>query len=141
MGFNRDSVAVVTDKFGQCLANTGDAPSFNKKKVTFRCQNSRVLLGVPFDKDGDEYIDSAVLSKKEGRYVIKNKQRVLFKRAFHSVCQLKPMQGKGSAKTKRFYFDIKTKECRPFIWHGDGGFVPFENLDACQQFCNYKYQG
>jgi len=141
MGFNPDSVAVITDDYGQCLANTGDAPKFGKKRVTFRCQDDRVLLGVPYEKEGDDYIDSAILMKKEGKYSIRDKKPVLYKRALHSVCQLKPMQGEGNEQIKRYYFDVSTKKCRPFIWHGEGGFVPFENLDACEQYCNYQYQG
>ena len=141
MGFNPDSVAVITDEYGQCIANTGAAPKFGKKRVTFKCQNERVLLGVPYEKEGEEYIDSAILMKKEGKYSIMKKKPVVYKRALHSVCQLKPIQGSGDDKIKRYYFDISTKKCRPFIWYGDGGFVPFENLDACQQYCNYQYQG
>ena len=141
MGFNPDSVAVVTDEYGQCLANTDDAPKFSKKRVTFRCENDRVLLGVPYELEGEAYIESAILLKKEGKYSIREKKAVLYKRALHSVCQLKPMQGSGDKQIKRYYFDISTKKCRPFVWHGDGGFVPFENLDACQQHCNYQYQG
>ena len=141
MGFDPNSVAVVTEEYGQCLANTGDAPKFGKKRVTFKCQNSRVMLGVVYEKEGDEYIDSATLLKKDGKYSIKDKKPVLFRRALHSVCQLKPMQGTGNERIKRYFFDISTKKCRPFIWNGDGGFVPFENLDACQQYCNYQYQG
>jgi len=141
MGFDPNSIAVVTEEYGQCLANTGDAPKFGKKRVTFKCQNSRVLLGIVYEKEGDDYIDSAILLKKDGKYSIKDKKPVLFRRALHSVCQIKPMQGTGDERIKRYFFDISTKKCRPFIWHGDGGFVPFENLDACQQYCNYQYQG
>ena len=141
MGFDPNSIAVVTEEYGQCLANTGDAPKFGKKRVTFKCQNSRVLLGIVYEKEGDDYIDSAILLKKDGKYSIKDKKLVLFRRALHSVCQIKPMQGTGDERIKRYFFDISTKKCRPFIWHGDGGFVPFENLDACQQYCNYQYQG
>ena len=141
MGLNPDSVAVVTQEYGQCLANTKEAPSFNKKRVTFRCEGERVLLGTIYEKEGDEYIDSGVLTKKNGKYLLKDKKSVRFIRGLHSVCQLKPMQGEGGKKIKRYYFDVKVKKCRPFIWHGDGGFVPFDNLDACEQYCNYKYQG
>ena len=141
MGFNPDSVAVITDTYGQCIANTGDAPKFGKKRVTFRCENDRVLLGVPYELEGERYMDSAILLKKDGKYSIKKREAVLYKRALHSVCQLKPMQGRGDEKIKRYYFDIDIKKCRPFIWQGEGGFVPFENLDACEQYCNYQYQG
>lgn len=141
MGLNRDSVAVVTKEYGQCIVNTKAAPSFNKKKVTFRCEKDRVLLGELYEKDGVKYIDSARLSKKDGKYVIKDRKSVQFVRGLHSVCQLKPMQGEGDKKIKRFYFDMKLKECRPFNWNGKGGFVPFKNLDECEQYCTYQYGG
>lgn len=141
MGLNPDSIAVVTKEYGQCLANTQEAPQFHKKRVTFRCEGERVLLGTVYEKEGDEYIDSGLLSQKNGKYVLKDKKSARFIRGMHSVCQLKPMQGEGSKKIKRYYFDVKVKKCRPFIWHGDGGFVPFESLDACEQYCNYQYQG
>ena len=141
MGLNSDSVAVVTQEYGQCLANTGDVPRFNKKSVTFRCADGRVLLGSTYEKEGSTYIDSGVLYKQDGKYRLKEKKAVRFKRGLHSVCQLKPMQGSGDLKIKRFYFDVEHKKCRPFIWHGEGGFVPFKNRDACEQYCYYQYQG
>ena len=141
MGLSRDSVAVVTKEYGQCIANTKAAPSFNNKKVTFRCEKDRVLLGELYEKDGVEYIDSARLSKKDGKYVIKDKKSVVFVRGLHSVCQLRPIQGDGDKEIKRFYFDIKLKECRPFNWNGKGGFVPFKNVDECEMYCRHKYGG
>ena len=141
MGLNRDSVAVVTKEYGQCIANTKAAPSFSSKKVTFRCAKDRVLLGELYEKEGVAYIDSARLSKKDGKYIIKDKKSVAFVRGLHSVCQLTPIQGEGDKKIKRFYFDMKRKECRPFEWSGKGGFVPFKNVDACEQFCKYQYGG
>ncbi len=137
MGLNRDSVAVVTKEYGQCILNTKAAPSFNKKKVTFRCEKERVLLGELYEKDGVEYIDSAVLQKKDDKYVIRDKKSAEFVRGLHSVCQLKPMRGEGDKEIKRFYFDMKLKECRPFNWSGRGGFVPFKNVDECEQHCKY----
>ncbi len=141
MGLSPDAVAVVTQEYGQCLANTQDAPRFHKKRVSFRCSDDRVLLGTVYEKDGVEYIDSGHLVKKEGKYLLQARQRAHFVRGLHSVCQLKPLQGEGDKAIKRYYFDVRIKKCRPFIWHGEGGFVPFENLDACEQYCNYQYQG
>ena len=137
MGLNRDSVAVVTKEYGQCILNTKAAPSFNKKKVTFRCEKERVLLGELYEKDGVEYIDSAVLQKKDDKYVISDKKSAEFVRGLHSVCQIKPMRGEGDKEIKRFYFDMKLKACRPFNWSGRGGFVPFKNVDECEQHCKY----
>jgi len=137
MGLNRDSVAVVTKEYGQCILNTKAAPSFNKKKVTFRCEKERVLLGELYEKDVVEYIDIAVLQKKDDKYVIRDKKSAEFVRGLHSVCQLEPMRGEGDKEIRRFYFDMKLKECRPFNWSGRGGFVPFKNVDECEQHCKY----
>ncbi len=136
MGLKSDSVGVETKEFGQCIANTKEGPRFNKKKVTFYCADNRVLLGDVYEKEGVEYIDSAILSKRDGKYVVTDKKRVRFVRGFHSVCQLQPIQGEGDKKIKRFYFDQKLKECRPFEWNGKGGFVPFKNVDECEQYCH-----
>ena len=141
MGLSPDAVAVVTEEYGQCLANTQEAPRFGKKKVTFRCEGDRVLLGSVYEKEGKSYIESGLLYEKGGKWRLKERQPAHFVRGMHSVCQLRPLQGTGDKEIKRYYFDIKLKKCRPFIWHGDSGFVPFENLDACEQYCNYQYQG
>lgn len=141
MGLNSDAVGVMTAEYGQCIHNTKETPRFKKKRVTFRCADDRVLLGSAYERKGDWYIDSGILVENNGKFKLKNKKRVEFKYGIDSICNLKPMQGKGDRTIKRYYFETKTKECRPFIWHGDGGFVPFKNMDACEQFCNYKYQG
>jgi len=141
MGLSSDAVGVVTQEYGQCIANTADAPKFGHKRVTFRCKDGRVLLGTVYEKEGNSYIDSGILYKKNGKYRLKQKRALTFKKGLHSVCQLKPMQSQGKKQIKRFYFDVDRKVCRPFIWHGTGGFVPFKNRDACEQYCNYKYQG
>ena len=141
MGLNSDSVGVLTTEYGQCLHNTKEAPRFKKKRVSFRCKGDRVLLGTAYERKGKWYIDSGILVKDNGKFKLRDKKRVGFKHGIGSVCELKPMQGKGDKKIRRYYFDTKIKECRPFIWHGDGGFVPFKSIDACEQFCNYKYQG
>lgn len=136
MGLYSDSVGAETKEYGQCIANTKNGPRFNKKRVTFYCADQRVLLGNVYEEEGEEYIDSAILSEHKGKYVITDKQRVHFVRGFHSVCQLQPIQGDGDQKIKRFYFDQKLKECRPFEWNGKGGFVPFKNVDECEQYCH-----
>lgn len=141
MSITPDSFAVVTKEYGQCITNTKAAPSFNNKKVTFRCENNHVLLGSNYEVKGVEYIDSAILSKREGRYTIRDREPVELVRVLHSVCQTRPVAGEGDKKIKRYYFDMKLKECRPFEWSGKGGFVPFKSLDQCEQYCNYKYQG
>lgn len=135
MGIDDDSVGVVTTEYGQCIVNMDALPSFNKKKVTFRCEEKRVLLGGMYKKEGVEYIDSALLLERDGKYVIKDKKRVHFVRGLHSICEFQPVQGKGNKKIRRVYFDQQLKECRPYEWHGDGGFVPFKNIDECEQNC------
>lgn len=135
MGLNSDSIGIVTKEYGQCIVNTKAAPSFNKKRVSFICQDGRVLLGASYEKDGEEVIDSALLQKKDNKYVIKDKSEATVVRGLHSVCQLQPLVGDGDESLKRYYFDRKLKECRPFNWSGKGGFVPFKSLDACEQYC------
>ncbi len=135
VGLNSDSVGVVTETYGQCLVNTENGPKFNKKRVTFYCQDEWVLLGKPFEKEGAYYFESAKLVKnKKGQY-IEDKKRVRLIKGLHSVCQLQPIQGQGDQTIRRYYFDMSLKTCRPFIWHGSGGFVPFKNADECTAYC------
>ena len=141
MGLNSDAVGVATIEYGQCLHNMKEAPRFKKKSVSFRCENDRVLLGTAYERKGKWYIDSGILVENDGKFKLKDRKRAGFKHGIDSICHLEPMQGKGNKEIRRFYFDMSTKECRPFIWHGDGGFVPFKSLDACEQYCNYQYQG
>lgn len=35
----------------------------------------------------------------------------------------------------RFYFDEQTQSCKPFIWGGCQGVVPFDTLEACRALC------
>ncbi len=136
-GLGSDSVAVVTKEYGQCFINTKASPRFNGKKVTFRCEKNRVLLGEPYEKEGVDYIESAHLYKKSGKYRIKDREELHFVESLHSVCQIKPVKGEGDQKIRRVYFDMKLKECRPFEWSGKGGIVPFKNIDECEQHCKY----
>ena len=50
-------------------------------------------------------------------------------------CYVKPESGRCRAAITRYYFDDKRQACRPFIWGGCDGVVPFETLDACQAQC------
>ncbi|MGB5964353.1 MAG: BPTI/Kunitz-type proteinase inhibitor domain-containing protein [Sulfurimonadaceae bacterium] len=137
MGLNSDSIGVETKEYGQCIVNTKASPSFNKKKVTFICQEDRVLLGEAYQKDGEDVIDSALLQKKGEKYLIKDRSEATVVRGLHSVCQLEPLKGNGNQSLKGYYFDRKLKECRPFTWSGKGGFVPFTSADACEQYCKH----
>jgi len=133
-----DSIGVVTKEYGQCVANTKeDSPRFNRKEITFICQKNRVLLGWPYEKEGQNYIDSAVVHQKEGRYFITDKQPVSVVEGLHTVCQLKPERGEGNETIRAYYFDMRLKACRPFIWSGKGGLVPFKSMDACEQYCEH----
>lgn len=50
-------------------------------------------------------------------------------------CSLKPERGPCKAIFERYYYDAVNKNCRPFIWGGCGGVVPFETLEACSREC------
>lgn len=137
IGVSSDSVGIVTREYGQCVVNTKAAPAFKRKKVTYRCENGRVLLGKPYEKEGKVVIDSGVLEQKENRYIVRDRSRASVVRGLHSVCEFQPEAGNGNRKIRRYYFDEKRKECRPFIWSGEGGIVPFKSMDSCQQQCYY----
>lgn len=51
-------------------------------------------------------------------------------------CYEKPASGQCKAAHKRFYYDERARACKPFIWGGCDGKVPFESLDACKDTCN-----
>lgn len=51
-------------------------------------------------------------------------------------CYEKPASGQGKAAHKRFYYDSGARVCKPFIWGGQNGNVPFETLEACKNSCN-----
>ena len=134
-------VGVMTVHYGECIATAPNSLKFHKKQVTFRCDNNRVLLGYSYEKDDKIYMDSGIVVKKENKYQLKEKKAVKVERPLKSLCELAPKKGSGEKKLRRYYFDMGTKMCQPFIWSGKGGFVPFESEDACQQYCNYKFQG
>ena len=52
------------------------------------------------------------------------------------ACYEKPASGRGKVAHKRFYYDPDTRTCKPFIWGGRNGTVPFETLEACSKTCN-----
>jgi hypothetical protein len=51
-------------------------------------------------------------------------------------CYEKPASGQCKAAHKRFYYDPGARVCKPFIWGGCNGRVPFETLEACKDTCN-----
>lgn len=56
-------------------------------------------------------------------------------------CYQKPDSGMCRAAFERFYFDADSAQCRPFIWGGCDGSVPFETLEDCQQSCMNNVDG
>lgn len=47
-------------------------------------------------------------------------------------CRLKPDAGPCDGSIEKYYYDSAAKECKPFIWGGCHGVVPFDFLDECQ---------
>lgn len=56
-------------------------------------------------------------------------------RPLAETCYQKPASGHCRAAFTRYYFDENRQQCRPFIWGGCEGSVPFEDLPACRQEC------
>lgn len=50
-------------------------------------------------------------------------------------CELAPQAGPCKASIERYYYDSSAQECRPFIWGGCDGVVPFDTLAACESAC------
>lgn len=51
-------------------------------------------------------------------------------------CSLAPEPGMCKASIEKFYFDWESYSCKPFIWGGCGGVVPFDTLESCQVLCS-----
>jgi hypothetical protein len=51
-------------------------------------------------------------------------------------CYEEPASGRGKAAHKRFYYDTGAQVCKPFIWGGQNGNVPFDSLEGCKNSCN-----
>ena len=50
-------------------------------------------------------------------------------------CLLDPGPGPCKGLFEKYYYDRKTGKCRPFIYGGCEGTVPFETLEECRQAC------
>jgi Kunitz/Bovine pancreatic trypsin inhibitor domain len=50
-------------------------------------------------------------------------------------CSMKPEPGPCKALFERYYYEEKSKACRPFFWGGCSGAVPFETMAECEQAC------
>ena len=57
------------------------------------------------------------------------------------ACYQKPESGHCRAAFTRYYFDQDRQQCRPFIWGGCGGTVPFDTEQACQEQCEGRTSG
>jgi len=47
-------------------------------------------------------------------------------------CSLAPDPGPCNAYIERYYYDPAEKLCKPFVWGGCQGVVPFETLEQCR---------
>lgn len=50
-------------------------------------------------------------------------------------CLLDPDTGPCKAIFEKYYYDRKAGKCRPFIYGGCEGTVPFETLEECREAC------
>ena len=48
-------------------------------------------------------------------------------------CELNPESGPCEAAIEKYFFDSEDKVCKPFIWGGCEGTVPFDSIEECQQ--------
>ena len=52
------------------------------------------------------------------------------------MCHAEPKTGQCKASIEKYYFDPETKSCKPFVWGGCQGTVPFDTIELCQSLCN-----
>ena len=55
-------------------------------------------------------------------------------------CDLTPKSGPGEAAIEKYFFDAEDQVCKPFIWGGCEGVVPFDTMEDCQQ-CECRENG
>jgi len=55
-------------------------------------------------------------------------------------CDLMPESGPCEAAIEKYFFDAEDQVCRPFIWGGCEGIVPFDTIEDCQQ-CECRENG
>ena len=47
-------------------------------------------------------------------------------------CRLKPDQGPCDGSIEKYYYDQVEKRCKPFMWGGCHGVVPFDFIEECE---------
>ncbi len=57
-----------------------------------------------------------------------------------SQCDLTPESGPCEAAIEKYFFDSEDQVCKPFIWGGCEGIVPFDTMEDCQQ-CECRENG
>ena len=50
-------------------------------------------------------------------------------------CSMKPERGPCKGNFERYYYDSQSRTCKPFVWGGCGGAVPFETMEECNNAC------
>ena len=55
-------------------------------------------------------------------------------------CDLMPESGPCEAAIEKYFFDAEDQVCKPFIWGGCEGVVPFDTMEDCQQ-CECRENG
>ena len=53
----------------------------------------------------------------------------------HAQCRKAPDRGPCKGMFEHFYFDAASKSCKPFIWGGCQGEVPFQTQEECEKLC------
>ena len=131
----KGAYALRTADYGECrVLQKGEKIRYQKRLVKYVCSDDKhLLVGKPYKVKDDWYYESAQFAGKK----IEKASYTKIEKVFHNNCQLRGAKGSGSEKIKKFYFDTRTKECRPFKWSGKGGLVPFESVDSCQAKCYY----
>ena len=127
------------------MVGTGD--SFEKIKVAFPAPLKQIQSGLYID----EVIckDGLVLIKKNNGYrycVAPETAPLLHERGWSTnanlegpssrQCYSTPDAGMCKAAITKYYFDWETNSCKPFVWGGCGGTVPFDTVELCQGLCN-----
>jgi hypothetical protein len=50
-------------------------------------------------------------------------------------CYMKPDPGPCKAYIPKYYYDVKEKKSKQFIWGGCDGVVPFNSMEECEKVC------